>query len=735
MAWTELRIATRYLRRQFEKGVGKSLPKILTELITNSDDSYRRLESEAQKVSPIIVTVDRAQRRITVTDQAEGLNAEEMDAAFIPYGSESSDRRKGFMTRSLFGKGLRDVLFTQKVSNVKSIKDGQSFIAEFRWKSRGGEEDRPCVGVKRGPKVDEELRKAWGIEGNGTRVEFRLQDDVSLPQHHVLVERLCNFYMLRLINQNLRRRTIVRSMYPRERTEESELKFAPAAGNMIEESNFEISYEEYQPIKGEVAIYKAPEPLIQAEHGYEERQGGLLAIDEDGNVLDLTLFRFDRDPVAARFHGLIRLKGIGKIIRDKLNLTKPEEVLTETRDGFNRSHKLSQLVAEKIEAILKPIVDREREQEELTTSPLAERLRKQHKKAFDALSDLFQKLVRQRGEGPGPAGGQVRLPETIAFTASQITLRARTSRPVQLLINAQTVPHGSVVTLDSSHSEILVRPTSFAVDTSRQKDGLVTKLIVVQGNLAGMSGKITATSGASRAEVNVFVTDREVYTPSTGLGFSPDFVTVAPGRHRMLRLYADMTRLSQHEVAVTSDNLNIVLKKRSFDFRNAETLSPQISVLEIPVFGVGVGNIGVITASCGNLNAIARVKVTARKEPDRRGGPIINGYKFRVLSQPVQTMWEPDTGYIIINLKDPVNNRYFSENPEYAVAENRHCQVRLADLILDEALQVMVSQAIENGGLERRFPNNPEIDIRNYVCEYKYQIGPDIHRSFVSEET
>jgi hypothetical protein len=43
-----LEFATRQIRRTFERAIGRSIAKILTELVTNSDDSYRRI-SEAAK--------------------------------------------------------------------------------------------------------------------------------------------------------------------------------------------------------------------------------------------------------------------------------------------------------------------------------------------------------------------------------------------------------------------------------------------------------------------------------------------------------------------------------------------------------------------------------------------------------------------------------------------------------------------------------------------------------------
>ena len=78
-----------------------------------------------------------------------------------------------------------------------------------------------------------------------------------------------------------------------------------------------------------------------------------------------------------------------------------------------------------------------------------------------------------------------------------------------------------------------------------------------------------------------------------------------------------------------------------------------------------------------------------------------------------------------------MNARYFGEHPEAAVESEVHCQLRLADLLLNECLQIMVTSALESGRLERQFPDNPEIDVWNYVNEKKFQIGPEIHTQFV----
>jgi len=74
-----LKMDPRYLRLQFEKAVGKSIPKILTELITNSDDSYKRMAKESdpqmfnEGFGKIDIVANRRKRTIRVVDQAQGI--------------------------------------------------------------------------------------------------------------------------------------------------------------------------------------------------------------------------------------------------------------------------------------------------------------------------------------------------------------------------------------------------------------------------------------------------------------------------------------------------------------------------------------------------------------------------------------------------------------------------------------------------------------------------------------
>jgi hypothetical protein len=124
--------------------------------------------------------------------------------------------------------------------------------------------------------------------------------------------------------------------------------------------------------------------------------------------------------------------------------------------------------------------------------------------------------------------------------------------------------------------------------------------------------------------------------------------------------------------------------------------------------------------------------VVKREKQESALGGIFQGYQFVPLERKIQAQFDPQ-GWILINTKDPVNHRYFGSDQYRSLEEFAHCQVRLADLVLNECLQMMVSEALQEGKLDRRFPDNPEIDLRNYVDEKKFEIGPQIHALIVTK--
>lgn len=740
MAEFPIEFASRQIRRTFERAIGRSIAKIITELATNSDDSYRRLSkiieqsgaNTAEDPAPIIILFERARKRFSVIDHAEGITDKDMRDRFSTYGGESVDRVRGYKTRSLFGKGLRDVLFTQKHGQVKSIKNGLFYNCRFKWKDAGGGE-RAVLDVKAPSRVTPELRTALHIPENGTLVEFVLADEVSNPQFEKLASTLSRFYMMRMVNSSPHREVML--VAPGRRGDETrQLSYQFPAIESKDRLGLSMATDLGTQIQIEGEIGITEEELSQGEAAYTDREGGLLVLDEDDAVLDLQLFGFDDDPAARRVSGVVKLLGAGNYIRTKLNQPHPEEVLTETRDGFSREHQFYRELRTILHARLEPLVAKLRELGPKPKVTISDRTRERHQEALDILNHLASQMLGPTARVPTiPANRRTPPIEGIAFVQSHISVRTGLATPAALLINTTMVETKDLIEITSNSSEILVEPLTVMRGEYPAGAGAVVKIVRVRCDIPDLTGMITARWKNVQAAMDVTTTLREVLTPVNGLEFERDAYNIRLGASRHLRLFIDRDKVPvESEISLTVDGREVELAKPRIIFESTDLITPKVGQVEILARGAALKRNVVLTASCKEYVAGTSVTVIRRDKPERGGQGLFKGYRFQPLERKVQSLWLPE-GYILINTKDPVNSRYFGENPGTAVEENAYCQVRLADLILNECLQIMVAQALEAGRLDRRFPNNPEIDVRNYVDEKKFEIGATIHEKFVTK--
>jgi len=485
-------------------------------------------------------------------------------------------------------------------------------------------------------------------------------------------------------------------------------------------------------VKGEIGL--TAYELSQGEVGIGERESGLLVLDEDDAVLDLHLFGFDDEPAARRISGTIRLVGAGQYIRTKLNQADPEEVLTETREGFDRQHPFYRQLKEKLYARLEPIVGKLRELGPTPKVNLSEKTRARHQQALDILNRVANEMLGKQARVPVvPTNKRTSPPQGIAFVNGHISVQTGIATPAALLIDTDIVGPQDVIDVASDCAEIRVEPQAMTLGEGRDESGVAVKIVRIRSDIADVGGKITAHWKGIKAVLDVTTTMREVLTPVNGLEFERDEYTVRLQATRRLRLFVDAEKVSLgSEISVLTDDTAVKVAADRLVCGSDNLVTPKVAQLEIGISGVDLRQDVVVSASCGEYVAGTQVSVVKRDPPERGKHGLFKDFKFWPLDRKVQTQFLPD-GYILINTRDPVNLRYFGEDPGKAVEEKAYAQVRLADLILNECLQIMVAQALDSGKLDRRFPNNPEIDVRNYVDEKKFEIGTEIHDKFVTK--
>jgi len=750
----ELEVAVRYLKLQFEKGVGRSTPKILAELITNSDDSYKRINPEEalahESFGKIEIVANRRKKKFTVIDQAQGISREEMINKFPQYGEESGDRSAGWRTRSLFGKGLRDVLLTQRIGVVRSIRNGQASIANFyygslRRRERKSAKEAPIVDIEdHPPRVNNNIRSSWGIQENGTAVDFLLREDLSFPRRETLVAKLKNFYILRMINSDPRRKVLLRYVDSSGQRTVDEIKYSFPSGELVKESEFIMDFDGRQ-FKIELAVWRAENDLTQGIAGYEDREGGLLILDEDQNVLDLTLFQYDYDPSASKLFGKVKILGAGEYIRSKLNSDPPEGVLTEDREGLERKHSFYKRLAATIEPVLKPIVEEEEARRRLQSGGFSPETIARYNRAIDSLNALYQELVGKADLGDGFTGKKPELPEYLAFIRSELTVTENVLTPLALMINCDKFQASTQATVSSDNEKIVVQPERFAIARQTAESALMTKIVRINGAEAGTTGKIVAKADGHHTETTIHVVDKEIFYPPDGFAFYPSGMRLHESKERKLHLFVDIEKIPiGSTISLRCDSPAFELPT-SIDFRENMKINDEVGSMDMPIVGRIIGSKGEVTATFATYSAKAQVQVVKKNggkpEPPKQGS-IFKPPRFdKIPILKVQTWLNPADGTILVNILDPLNSVYFGSEPESARLSvegsnaKLHCQIRLADLVLDECLNKIVTDAWTKGTIEKRHPNNPEIDIRHYVAEWKYKYGKRIHEHFVTVQS
>lgn len=731
----EVKIAPRYIKRKSSNAVGKSFLKTLTEPITNSDDSYRILSSQNNIKEPYLITIyiDKRTRLVKIIDNAEGMSAYELENRFKEYGAAKSGAYKGYGTRGLFGQGVSDVLFYHSKGCIKSIKNGEASICSFYEKR-----NKRFIKVEKQNEAIEKFSQKWNINSDhGTLVEFILDNDTLIYDYENLIKKISTFWMLRLINANETRKISLIYIDTKGTKRKSGIRYYFPNGNLVEHKEFTMPFENYNPVKIDVELYKSDELL---NTGGEEKENGLLVFDDQESVYDLTFFGLDNSLGADTFYGFMKLTGAREIILDKINNKKhPEEILMDSRDGFNKQHEFYKSLEMIIRDWLYPILNKERKR---SNSGLSETTKENHRKAFEELNKLYSQLTGEDTAGTirtikkhgRPIGG-------MDFARNHISITATKRYGLQLIIDTRVIKLGSIIKLKSHKNKIGFAPTQLTVTKPGEKtDGILIKTITISGSIPKTADTLEAIFGQYYASVVVSIVGEDVFYPENGLGFHPDYLRAIVSRDTTLNLYIDL------ELIKSGNKIKFVSSNNSIKLQNTELLVPKrlrstsrVTRLLVPFVGDKNKETGIISANYKNYLAQARIDIQERisLKPTGPTGKFKDWDFDEKVPKPFQSIYDsiqgsPTQGYILINPKHPINEKYFGENPTKAdIEKSLIAQLYLAEIILSESLNVTIPEAIQKGTL----PKRSDYDILFYIAEKKHEYGPIIYKYFIEEQT
>lgn len=507
----KLQYADRVAIQQADQAIRKDVMRALVEVITNSNDSYSRLEHAGTATEGlIIIEVLRKHKNsvIRIQDFAEGMTDSRMDKVVGTYGEATSGLKEDKHVRGMWGRGLKDSIFGLGYGYVRSFKGANYYSCSLLLKK-----GVPTFDLDDPVRATVPLREKYNVpEGNSTLVEIIVsRDDVKMPQYNNLRNYLQRHFELRPIMSNPKRRIVLREMGTDWKIrQEHELSYrAPRGEKMLSERLKIPGFPAYAKLE----VYRSGIQLSTRGEEGDYADGGLLVISR-ATVISLTMLKFENDPYAAYFYGSIQCDYLHDLLKND------EPVLTATRDGINWTHPFAKALKTTVEAKLEPLIQAERDHaihDEQTK--LDKKLRQKLDRALHELNTIAVTELRDQRDGEGirklevPESGMGFVPERLYVQTGQtatLTLR------VALGENERMNATASII---SNSPEIIVSTPQVVLKPHKTDPTVLEARVKVEGRQVGGEGTITAYLGRNRAQAIVQVhSKKETLTPPAPRG-------------------------------------------------------------------------------------------------------------------------------------------------------------------------------------------------------------------------
>jgi hypothetical protein len=374
----------RFALQQADQAIRKDVVRALVELITNSNDSYFRLETNGELIrGKIIIEVQRKLKNavIRIRDYAEGMSSNTMNEKVGTYGAPTSGFLDGKSVRGLWGRGLKDSFYGLGHGQVVSIRNDNLYIAKLYTDDGAPMYDPPDDILP----VTEKLREKYQIpHGNGTIMEILVsRPDVPIPRIDSLRFKLQQHFELRTIMNNPHRDIILRELDGRGKVkQETQLGYKSPTGIRIYNEAFYVPG--YKALT-HLEVFRSDEPLTTVSEVGDFADGGLL-VTSKRVVMALTLLKFEHSEYASRVYGTIECD----FLHDLLQQEESEPILTATRDGLNWDHPFMKVLKEEIEYKIEPLIQAERRLAQQTATVVVD---KKLRKRFNTVKPLRRGIM------------------------------------------------------------------------------------------------------------------------------------------------------------------------------------------------------------------------------------------------------------------------------------------------------------------------------------------------------
>jgi hypothetical protein len=480
-----------------------SIEKALVELITNSDESYARLEQTGADVTGSIwieYERHRAGGLLVVTDQAEGM-AFERASSILTYGAAHSPLARGEGTgRGYFGRGLKQAVYGLGHGWLETICRGRySRIDLFRGENGGylyddGGGDREAV-----PQDYERL----GIIENGSRVSIVIANaNANISRFSSLVSAVRDNIYLRDV---LERRSVELLSMQQDKVVERSGRVIyeepPAVALLGPDQPGTFVHEDVE-YSFTITLKRALDAELTLRG--DERTNGLVILSGTA-VLDCQLFDYENQVGSEYLFGTVRCPALIE------KLGKGAAIISDEREGLNQKNPLvatfsravSKMLARHVMAEQEKLKHLERAATSDRTSHMIEHLL--HHMSQAATHDMGIVLPAPEGDEVGP-DDQTGDPAALRFTTPFYYRKIGHPFHVSLLIDPEQLPADGFIRFDFTHpDEMRIEPMPADTPLSQFGDTRRIEWTVVAD--APARGQMTVRAGSHWAWCEVVVAE------------------------------------------------------------------------------------------------------------------------------------------------------------------------------------------------------------------------------------
>ncbi|MEN9978957.1 MAG: ATP-binding protein [candidate division WOR-3 bacterium] len=505
----------------------RSVTDALVELITNSDDSYRKLEEagivHSGRIEISLVNKKEQPSILLVRDYAEGISRERL-SEISKFGAKTSGFYEGSRVRGFFGRGLKEAIVALGKGEVFSIQNNNASCAKIETIG-----STPQVSFSDSIEASTELRKKYGIlSGNGTVVTIEITNPIiKCPTLETIFWQLKYNYALEHVLISNKRTVVLQykcdsqNKRPGAATGETkQITFVRPKGEKILDDELRKIPQYGDSIR--ITLFESDEPLFFPYEPFSNKRPGVagIRIKTEGVYLDNTLFRFQEE-AGRYFWGYAEIDGIAQRLRKR-----EEGILDLNRAGLRWQNDYCKAIKCVLERILEQHIIRK--QKQLNADTLIE-INPDSAKRLNKACNLLNKIAKDELEEDGPQRPQTTVNTFCLFPAS-VNVPLGKLRTISIYlpksqIEELTTPITVDITTDNNLIPIITYdndgqpiPVTEARVDLREHSSIADVYFgdfKIRGDLKGEETKLTARLGSLIASCNAKVADLKRKRPQT----------------------------------------------------------------------------------------------------------------------------------------------------------------------------------------------------------------------------